>query len=93
MIEVMDLFARKLVGQYLDNREEDVGKLTEALETEDFETIRMTGHNLLGSGAAYGLDAISILGRELETAANTGDRAKIKRHISELVAFLEKRQL
>jgi len=85
----MDPFARKLIGQYLDHRHEDVGKLTEALETADFETIRITGHNLYGSGAAYGLDNISDLGRELENAANAEDRAKIQRHITELTFYLE----
>ena len=93
MIDVMDPFARKLVGQYLDNRQEDVGKLTEALETADFDTIRITGHNLFGSGAAYGLDGISVLGRELEAAASAEDGAKIKRHIKELVSFLENLQI
>lgn len=93
MIEITDPFARRLVGQYLDHRQEDIGKLTEALEASDFETIRITGHNLFGSGAAYGLEDISDLGRKLESAADAGDAAKIRRHIEELTHFLGNLQI
>ncbi len=87
-IDVTDPFARKLVGKYLENRKEDVEKLTEALSAGDFETLRMTGHNLYGSGAAYGLDDISWIGAGIENAAQSADRPKIERLIGELRDFL-----
>lgn len=89
-IEIADPFARRLIGKYLDNRRDDIDKLTRALADADFETIRITGHNLYGSGSAYGLDDISWLGASIEKAANEKNGAKIEGLISELSYFLKK---
>lgn len=87
-IEIADPFARKLVGRYLENREGDIGKLQGALKREDFDTIRVTGHNLYGSGSAYGLDEVSRIGADLEQAADRQDGTGITRLIGELASFL-----
>jgi HPt (histidine-containing phosphotransfer) domain-containing protein len=87
-IEITDPFARRLIGKYLDNRKDDIGKLTQALSDSDFDTIRVTGHNLYGSGAAYGLDHISWIGASIERAADAKDIPGIENSISELETFL-----
>jgi HPt (histidine-containing phosphotransfer) domain-containing protein len=87
-IEIADPFARKLVGQYLQNREGDIGKLQDALRRDDFETIGVTGHNLYGSGSAYGLDEVSRIGANLEKAAEQHDGAGVARLVKELAEFL-----
>lgn len=89
-IEITDPFARRLIGKYLDNRKGDIEKLTRALSDSDFETIRVTGHNLYGSGAAYGLDHISWIGASIEKAADAEDASDIERSIGELRSFLER---
>ena len=55
--------------RYLGRREADLQSLRSALASEDFERIRKKGHNLFGSGSAYGLDRISEPGAGLERAA------------------------
>ena len=87
-IEIADPFARKLVGQYLANRESDIGRLRDALQHHDFETIRLSGHNLSGSGSAYGLDEVSRIGARLEQAANERDNARICDLVAELADYL-----
>lgn len=87
-IDITDPFARKLVGDYLENRRADIAKLTQALLDSDFETIRITGHNLLGSGAAYGFEAISEMGAGIESAAETRDIRGIERCIADLQHLL-----
>ena len=87
-IDVVDPFARKLVGKYLANRKDDVTKLARALAEADFDTIRVTGHNLYGSGAAYGLDDISWIGAGIENAAKSADTEQLERLIGELREFL-----
>lgn len=87
-IDIADPFARQLLLRYLDRRAADVKKLRDALQNADFEAIRVTGHNLLGSGSAYGLDKISSMGENIETAAVAGDRAAIEALLSEMEAFL-----
>lgn len=89
-IEISDPFARRLMGKYLENRRDDIGKLKRALADLDFETIRITGHNLYGSGAAYGLDDISGFGAGIEKAAGTADVTEIERIIGQLTDFLQK---
>jgi len=89
-IEIADPFARRLIGKYLSHRKDDIGKLTRALQESDFETIRVTGHNLYGSGAAYGLDQISWLGSGFEKAADARNATEIERLIGELTEFLDK---
>jgi len=87
-IEIADPFARKLVGRYLENREGDIVRLRGAVEQEDYDTIRVTGHNLYGSGSAYGLDEVSRIGANLEQAAGARDVVGIGRLIDELADYL-----
>ena len=87
-IEINDPFARKLVGDYLENRRADIARLTQALLDADFESIRITGHNLFGSGAAYGFEAISEMGAGIESAAEARDVPGIERRIADLQVLL-----
>ncbi|MFK8051694.1 MAG: hypothetical protein AB8F65_01880 [Woeseiaceae bacterium] len=75
-VESADPFAKRLLAHYLGRRVSDVHLMKEALADCDFERIRVTGHNMFGSGEAYGLKPISDFGRAIEQAAldkNTGD--------------------
>ncbi len=83
-IEVTDPFAKRLMVRYLGHRKEELESLRSALSGSDFETIRITGHNLFGSGSAYGLDRISELGADLEAAASNKNADNIA-HIIDLL--------
>lgn len=87
-IDISDPFARQLMARYLDRRDSDVGKLRDALRETEFETIRITGHNLFGSGSAYGLDEISRLGERIEKAAELEDTGGLERLIADLETYL-----
>jgi len=87
-MEINDPFARKLVADYLENRRADIAKLTQALLDSDFESIRVTGHNLFGSGSAYGFESISEMGAGIESAAEARDVSGIERRIADLQALL-----
>ncbi|MGI9272941.1 MAG: Hpt domain-containing protein [Woeseiaceae bacterium] len=88
-IDIVDPFARRLVGKYLARRLIDVDNLLQAVRDSDFETVRITGHNLYGSGAAYGLHDISSIGANLENAAEDADAQQIERLIDDLKLFLD----
>lgn len=60
---------RMLLPDYVANRRADLELMQRALEDKDAATLRRLGHNLKGSGAAYGLPPVSALGRRIETAA------------------------
>ncbi len=87
-ITVRDPFARQLMDRYLDKRRADVSALRIMESQNDFSSIERKGHNLFGSGSAYGIDAISELGAELENAAIRKDREKICRLIDKFESFV-----
>lgn len=87
-VEVEDPCVRQLIQRYLSRREEDLTKLRSFLSGSDFEQIVIQGHNLSGSGAAYGLDQISAIGASLFEAASTQDRAAIIKQIDALEAYV-----
>ena len=73
LIEVDDPVIRSLLPDYIKRRREALAELDELLSLEDFESIRLIGHNIRGSGGAYGIEPLSELGRKLEAAAIEGD--------------------
>ncbi|MBT8098899.1 MAG: Hpt domain-containing protein [Gammaproteobacteria bacterium] len=87
-IDIEDPFAKRLLSKYLERRLEDLQILREALATQDFETIELAGHNMFGSGAAYGLPPISSIGNKLEQAAMAREAERIRPLIDELENFV-----
>ena len=85
----IDKTIEDLIPGYLDNRKKDIGLLKNALEQEDFETIKKLGHKLKGSGGGYGFDALSRMGQTLEISAKGQQNQKIKETINDLIEYLE----
>ena len=87
-VVINDPFARRLMVRYLQHRRDDITALRSALASGDFEAIRDKGHNLFGSGSAYGLDRISELGAALEKTAKKKNGEDIAQLIEKLEAFV-----
>ncbi|MGI9262046.1 MAG: Hpt domain-containing protein [Woeseiaceae bacterium] len=92
-IDVNDPFARRLILQYLGRRRDETSILRSALANGHFDKIRITGHNLSGSGSAYGLARVSELGAGLESAAKGRNSAEIARLIEELDRYVSSLRL
>jgi HPt (histidine-containing phosphotransfer) domain-containing protein len=69
-------------------RKADIESLRTALDDDRLDEIKITGHNMSGSGSAYGLDRVSEIGAGLEAAAGRGDRAAITRLIDDLHGYV-----
>ena len=80
----------EIVPICLQSRRDDVEPLSKALEEGDFETIRLLGHNMKGSGGGYGFDAITDIGQSLEQAAKNQSSREIKRLVEELASYLNR---
>ena len=78
----------EIVPDYLENRRKDVVALSAMLEREDVAAMRVLGHRMKGSGAGYGLDAISTIGGQVEQAAKEMSRTEMAAAIAALDAFL-----
>ena len=87
-IKIVDPFAKRLMARYLQNREADILALRNALAIGNFQFISTTGHNLFGSGGAYGLARISEVGADLQSAAETHEVKRISKLIDSLEAFV-----
>lgn len=74
---------------YLENRRKDVELLPQMLAQGDFQSLRVLGHRMKGSGAGYGFDGVSDIGRIIEEAAKQENREGVSQGISALVAYLE----
>lgn len=77
-----------LIPEYLKNRAEDLQRLADGIDRQDFAALRTLGHNMYGSGGGYGLPPVSEIGREIEEAALAGDVPKLRAATAALKSFL-----
>ncbi|MBP6941292.1 MAG: Hpt domain-containing protein [Syntrophorhabdaceae bacterium] len=77
-----------LIPGYLENRLRDIASIEEALIKNDFETIRILGHSMKGSGGGYGFAAITEIGKRIEEAAKKMDKKVITEQVEELSTYL-----
>jgi hypothetical protein len=77
-----------LIPGFLDNRRHDVVLLLEVLNRADFQTARILGHSMKGSGGGYGFDGITDIGGDIEVAAINNDPIAIRTHVDALALYL-----
>jgi HPt (histidine-containing phosphotransfer) domain-containing protein len=77
-----------LMPGFLENREQDITAIRQALTQGDFETIAQRGHTMTGVGAAYGFEYISVLGRHIKLAAQAQTHAILTRYLNDLTTYL-----
>jgi len=85
----VDADLEDLIPGYLQNRHQDVESILQAVDKQDFETIKVLGHTMKGTGGGYGFDAISEMGRDLETAAIEAKVPAIRQKAATLLAYLQ----
>lgn len=77
-----------LVPEFLDNRRADVDAIGNANAAQDFETVRVLGHSMKGSGGGFGFDDITVIGAALEQAARAKNPAAIGAGLEKLADYL-----
>jgi HPt (histidine-containing phosphotransfer) domain-containing protein len=88
LIHIHDRDVETLIEGYLMRRKGDVTAAREALEEGDFDRLARLGHNLHGSGGAYGIPQLSRVGRDLERAAQVAVAAEVEALIVPLEGLL-----
>jgi CheY-like chemotaxis protein len=86
---VIDSSLSDIVHLFLSNIRENPEKILQALTAGNLDLPRTFGHNMKGTGTAYGFPPITDIGAEIETAAKAGDADTIRKKAAELAAFLE----
>lgn len=79
-----------LIPGFLNNRKKDIQDLESCLEVGNFEQIERLGHSMKGSGAGYGFDGISEIGKSIEIAGKEKDVKAIKEKIEDLRDYLDR---
>jgi PAS domain S-box-containing protein len=82
-----------LAPDFLNKRRQDVDKLQRALDEQKFDSVRVLGKSMKGTGAIYGFEQIAELGKSLEQAAVDESTATIQSLTLELEDFLERVEL
>ena len=62
--------------------------LESALDNRDFAALRKAGHNLKGTGVAYGFGGLTEIGRAMEAAAGDGNIASARNLIDQIVSYI-----
>ena len=75
---------------FLQDWEEEVRAMREALEKNNYETIRRLGHDMKGIGGSCGLDVITDMGSGLSEGAKAMDQELIRKNLDMLSEYLER---
>ncbi len=78
------------VPAYLHNCRENVIAMTDALDLADFGTVTILGHNMRGSGGAYGFQTITDIGAALQHAGESADIDASRKWVGELSSYLDR---
>ena len=82
-----------LIPVFLKNRHKEVDTLRVALASADFDQLRQLGHRMKGVGNSYGFERVSVIGKQIEDGARSGDRASLQASITEYGDYLSKVQI
>ena len=83
----------EIVPSYLASRREEVPEMLKLLAASDFDRLATLGHNLKGSGGAYGFPELTRFGATLERFAKQEDGAALRTQMTGLGHYLDQVQL
>jgi CheY-like chemotaxis protein/HPt (histidine-containing phosphotransfer) domain-containing protein len=77
------------IPAYLQNCRQNVVVMLDALDRVDFETVTSLGHQMRGSGGAFGFQAITDIGAALQQAGESADQDVSRKWVGELSSYLD----
>jgi PAS domain S-box-containing protein len=78
------------VPTFLRNRRSDVATMRDALSRDDLQMAERLGHNMRGTGASYGFQAIADIGGAIEVEAGRCDADATRHWVDELSLYLDR---
>ncbi len=78
----------ELIKVFIDEIKRLSGELSDGVERNDGEMVRIAAHSIKGMGGTMGLPEISVLGLEIEVRAKTERLMDIRPLIDALAAWL-----
>ena len=89
LLRAIPRFADRIPA-YLQNCRENVVVMLDALDRVDFETVTSLGHQMRGSGGAFGFQAITDISAALQEAAEGADNNGSRKWVRELSNYLDR---
>jgi len=78
-----------VVPEYLEKRLRDCAEIEDLLASGGMEHIQIMGHRMKGSGGSFGFDEISVIGEDLESAAQDTDAEGVRSAVGRLEQYLK----
>jgi PAS domain S-box-containing protein len=93
-IEYINSDLKELIPSFMHNTQQEIKKLEEAINQDDWPTIERMGHSIKGSSLGYGFKRMGLIGRRMQAAAGeTQDREKLAALLRELIEYTENIQV
>ena len=74
----LDPLIEDIVADFLQHRRENVSSILTASEAADFQALENIGHDIEGTGGAFGFSGMARIGRSLRQAARESSLGDIK---------------
>ncbi len=78
-----------LIPSFMENSREEIREMVEAVNNNDFVTLKRLGHSTKGAGRSYGFEDIGEIGLEIETAAVQKKIELVKTSINDLIDYMD----
>ena len=75
--------------RYLSRRLEDIPKLRQTLDQEDFSYALKIGHQIKGNAVMFDVPQMAYIGLEMEKAAQRKDKEKVKILIEKMETIIQ----
>ncbi len=89
-IVYIDQDFKEIVPEFIEAFNQNILEIKDYLKAEDYDALRVIGHNLMGTGGGYGFDEISDIGHKLNMAAKEKDSKSIDELIPDLESYFSR---
>ncbi len=83
-----DEFFQELAPEFLENIWKDMDVIKESIKSKNYHSIMLIGHSIAGCAQSYGFHELSVIGADMEMAANKSDIKKIKTLTEKMETYL-----
>lgn len=78
--------------KYLSRRIQDIQKLKDSLELDDYSFAAKLGHQVKGNAVTFDVPQMAFIGLEMEKAANKKDKEKVKILMTKMESLIQSAQ-
>lgn len=89
----IDSELEELIPEFLDELEIEMDNMQQAINSEDYGTLRRLAHGYKGASGNYEIKELFNLYLKLENAANALDKEKCQMHFDDVLHFLKKMKI